>query len=246
MDEIQSLARGLTVLNLMADMEHGVSVTALADQLQINKGTASRMLHTLMNYGFVERALDGRRFQLGPALVRLSRAVIDRMELRELAKPYLKQLVDLTGECAHLAIYAQGQALYIDQVESDASLRVNADVGHMAPLHCTALGKVLLAFGDYRIPERLESRTPATIKDSEEIQIELDVIRKRGFAVDNEEYDTGVRCIAVPIFDFQGAVAGAIGISGPAARLKPDKVTGVARQVCRIGKALSDRLKFEK
>jgi len=246
MDEIQSLARGLNVLKLMADMGHGVSVTALADQLGVNKATVSRMLHTLMNHGFVEKASDGRRFQLGPALVRLSRAVIDRLELREVAKPYLKQLVELTGECAHLAIFAQGQALYIDQVESDASLRVNADVGHMAPLHCTALGKVLLAFGKYPIPEKLDKRTSQTCDSTEQLKNELSGIRQKGFAVDNEEYDSGVRCIAVPVFDYKGDVAGAIGISGPAARLKPEKVPDVARQVCRIGKVLTDRLKFSK
>lgn len=246
MNEIQSLARGLTVLKIMADVDQGISVTALAAQLGVDKGTASRMLHTLKNHGFVEKAPDGRRFQLGPALVRLSRVVIERSKLREMAKPYLKQLVELTGECAHLAIYAQGQALYIDQVESDASLRVNADVGHMAPLYCTALGKALLAFGDYPIPTNLEKRTPGTITHSEKLDYELADIRQRGFAVDNEEYDSGVRCIAVPILDYKGDIAGAIGISGPAARMKPEKMTEFARQVCRIGKALSDRLKFTK
>jgi IclR family transcriptional regulator, KDG regulon repressor len=246
MNEIQSLARGLTVLQLMAEAEQGVSVTALAAQLGVNKATVSRMLHTLMNHGFVEKAPDGRQFQLGPTLVRLSRAVIDRLKLREVAKPYLKQLVEFTGECAHLAIYAQGQALYIDQVESDASLRVNADVGHMAPLHCTALGKVLLAFGGYPFPEELEKRTAFTCDSAGQLQKELSNIRQQGFAVDNEEYDSGVRCIAVPIFDYKGEAAGAIGISGPAARLKPEKVPEVARQVCRIGKALTDHLKFNK
>ena len=246
MDEIQSLARGLTLLCLMADVNHEVSVTALADQLGVHKGTVSRTLHTLMNHAFVEKAPDGRRFQLGPALVRLSRSVIKRSKLREVAKPYLKQLVELTGECAHLAIYAQGQALYMDQVESDASLRVNADVGHMAPLHCTALGKILLAFGKYPLPEILEKRTQRTCSSIEQLQSEITEIRKNGFAVDNEEYDSGVRCIAVPVFDYKGALAGAIGISGPAARLKPEKVSETARQVCRIGELLSERLKFSK
>ncbi len=244
MKEIQSLARGLAVLKWMADVDHGISVTELADQLGVNKATVSRMLHTLMHHGFVEKAVDGRRFQLGPALVRLSRSVIERSKLREVAKPYLKQLVELTGECAHLAIYAQGQALYMDQVESDASLRVNADVGHMAPLHCTALGKVLLAFGDHPLPSELEKRTQRTCDSMEQLQHELSDIRQKGYAVDNEEYDRGVRCIAVPVFDYKDEVAGAIGISGPAARLKPEKVPETARQVCRIGRALSERLKF--
>lgn len=245
MSEIQSLARGLKILTLMADANEGIGVTDLADQLGVNKGTASRMIHTLKNYGFVERAQDGRRYQLGPVLVRLSRSVINRMPLRETAKPYLHQLVEATGECAHLAIYAQGQALYIDQVESEATLRVNADVGHMAPLHCTALGKVLLAFGDYPIPENLEIRTAATIITHKNLEAELNKVREQGYAVDDEEYDQGVRCIAVPIFEFHDRLAGAIGISGPAVRLNIDRIAREAARIMQISQELSNRLKFK-
>ncbi len=245
MSEIQSLARGLKTLILMVDADEGIGVTELADQLEVNKATASRMFQTLKNYGFVEQAQDGRRYQLGPALVRLSRAVINRMPLRETAKPYLHKLVDVTGECAHLAIYAQGQALYIDQVESEATLRVNADVGHMAPLHCTALGKVLLAYGDYLLPEDLEMRTAATIITQEKLKDELQKIRAQGYAVDDEEYDQGVRCIAVPVFGFRDKLMGAIGISGPALRVNLDRIGKMADQVIGIGKELSEQLKFK-
>ena len=245
MSEIQSLARGLTILKLMADADEGLGVTELADQLEVNKGTASRLVHTLKAYGFVDQASDGRRFQLGPVLVQLSRSVINRMPLRETAKPYLHKLVKSTGECAHLAIFAQGQALYIDQVESDATLRVNADVGHMAPLHCTALGKVLLAFGNYPMPEDLEMRTSATIITQEKLSAELEIIRKQRYAVDDEEYDQGVRCIAVPIFDIKDRIVGAIGVSGPAARITHDRIVIMAQQVIQVGQEISNRLNFK-
>ena len=245
MSEIQSLARGLKVLEIMAEMNDGIGVTELADRLEVNKATASRLVHTLLDHGFVEQASDGRRFQLGPVLVQLSRSVINRMPLRETAKPYLHKLVKITGECAHLAIYAQGQALYIDQVESDATLRVNAEVGHMAPLYCTALGKVLLAFGDSPLPEDLEMRTAATIITREKLVLELEKVRKQGFAIDDEEYDEGVRCIAVPVFDFRNKIVGAVGISGPAARVSLDRLEKLAGQVMQIGLELTDRLKFK-
>jgi DNA-binding IclR family transcriptional regulator len=245
MSEIQSLARGLRVLEIMAEMTEGIGVTELADRLEVNKATASRLVHTLLAHGFVEQAPDGRRFQLGPVRVQLSRSVINRMPLRETAKPYLHKLVKVTGECAHLAIYAQGQALYIDQVESDATLRVNAEVGHMAPLYCTALGKVLLAFGDYPLPEDLEIRTAATIITQEMLTLELEKVRQQGFAIDDEEYDEGVRCIAVPVFDFRNKIVGAVGISGPAARVSLDRLEKLAGQVMQIGLELTDRLKFK-
>lgn len=245
MSEIQSLARGLTILQIMADANDGIGVTELADHLGVNKGTASRMIQTLKSYGFVEQAPDGRRYQLGPVLVQLSRSVINRMPLRETAKPYLHELVNTTGECAHLAIYAQGKALYIDQVESEATLRVNAEIGQMAPLHCTALGKVLLAFGGYPLPEDLEICTAATIITREKLEAELDKVREQGYAIDDEEYDQGVRCIAVPVYDIRSKLAGAIGVSGPAARISLERIDKMAEQVIHVGQELSDRLKFK-
>ncbi len=231
-------------MEIMAEMHNGIGVTDLADHLGVNKATASRMVQTLAKYGYVEKASDGRRYQLGPMVVKLSRSVINRMPLRETAKPFLRRLVDATGECAHLAIYAQGKALYIDQVESPATLRVNADVGHMAPLHCTALGKTLLAFGEYPLPEDLDSRTHNTITEINTLKAELATIRKQGYAVDTEEYDLGVRCIAVPVFDFRDKILGAVGISGPAARMSPSRLEGLALQVVKIAGQLTERLKF--
>jgi DNA-binding IclR family transcriptional regulator len=170
--------------------------------------------------------------------------VLTRLPLREAAKPYLRQLMERTGECTHLAVPAQGKVLYIDQVESPATLRVNAQVGTMNPLHCTALGKALLAFGDVEIPATLGRYTPQTIKSRRALQQHLDEIRQVGYAVDDEEFDLGVRCIAVPIFDFRGKVVGSIGISGPSSRVKRERLPELAAIVIEIGKALSERMTF--
>lgn len=242
MDEIQSLARGLKILLFLAESENGAGVTEIGAVLGVNKGTASRMIQTLRTYGFVEKAADGRRYQLGPALFSLGRAVTRQKDLRELAKPYLKELVKLSGECAHLAIYAQGQALYIDQEDSDATLRVNVEIGQMAPLHCTALGKVLLAFGSYPPPENLERFTDKTITDSEALEMALAEIGRLGFAVDDEEYDWGVRCLAAPVYDNNHAMIAAIGISGPSSRLSLAKLTDLSTQIVDISKSLSNKI----
>jgi DNA-binding IclR family transcriptional regulator len=135
-------------------------------------------------------------------------------------------------------------ALYIDQVESPATLRVNAQVGTMNPLHCTALGKILLAFGDTPIPSTLESHTSHTITDPRALQRELQNIRERGYAVDDEEFDQGIRCIAVPAMDYRGKLAGALGISGPSTRMTPERLPQLAASMVEIGRALSERLSF--
>lgn len=245
MAEIQSLARGLRILEIMADCENGIGITELADQLGVDKSTASRLVQTLLKDGFVQKAKDDRSYTLGPMLVNLSRSVITRMPLRDTAKPYLKKLVEVSGECSHIAIYAQGKALYIDQMESSSTLRVNVEVGQLAPLHCTALGKILLAFGNYPLPVELEGHTEKTITDLQTLEKELETVRDKGYAIDDEEFDNDVRCISVPVFDFREKLVGAIGISGPSARLGMKEIETLAPQIIQIGKQLSDRLKFK-
>ncbi|MGD0706925.1 MAG: IclR family transcriptional regulator [Anaerolineaceae bacterium] len=244
MAEIQSLARGLKILDILGQAQDGVSITELANTLGVDKGSASRLMSTLVCHGYAEKDETTRRFHLGSQVVTLSRSVLTHRPLREAAKPYLHQLMERTGECAHLAIPAQGKVLYIDQVESPATLRVNAQVGTMNPLHCTALGKALLAFGDLELPSDLTSFTPRTITDPEMLRRHLNEVRQHGYAVDDEEFDIGVRCIAVPVFDFRGKAVGAIGISGPATRMTPERLPALAEIVVEIGKTLSERLTF--
>jgi IclR family KDG regulon transcriptional repressor len=244
--EIQSLARGLKILDLLAESPKGVSVTELADTLGIDKGSASRLVSTLANFGYAEKDPISRRFFLCPQVVPLSRSLLARLPLREVAKPFLRQLMEISGECAHVGVLAQGKVLYIDQVESPASLRVNAEVGLMAPLHCTALGKVLLAFGRIPLPPTLGRYTEHTLVTHDSLKKELEKIREQGFAVDDEEYDLGVRCVAAPIFDFRNKVVGSTGISGPITRMTPQNIGSFVEQVLKISSALSEKMRFSK
>ncbi len=244
--EIQSLARGLRILELMAAPEHGVTITDLADELGVDKASASRLVQTLVKYGYAEKYEDTRRYHLGPQVVVLSRRLITRMPLRQQAKPYLDQLVQRTRECAHLAILAQGQALYIDQEESPSTLRVSTEVGTLAPLHCTALGKVLLAFGKAPLAAGCKAYTLRTITNPEQLRVHLDQVVSQGYATDDEEYEYGIRCIAAPVFDFRSKLVAAIGVSGPAARVTLERIPAMAEIVTEVAKRLSDSLSFQR
>ena len=245
MAEIQTLARGLIILEKLAEAPNGLGITELAEEFSVDKGNMSRLLQTLANYGFAKKDEDSRKYTLGPQIVRLSRIVLTRMPLRETAKPYLKELVAATGECAHLAIAAQGQALYIDQEESPSSLRVTTWVGTLAPLYCTALGKVLLSFAHNPLPEKLQVYTVRTITDLALLQHHLELVRNQGYAIDDEEYEVGVRCIAVPVYDYRDKCVAAVGISGPTSRLTLELLPKMTQIVQDIGKALSLRLSFK-
>ena len=245
MPEIQSLARGLIILEKLANAPDGLGITEMADEFGIDKGSISRLLQTLAHYGYAEKNPSTRRYLIGPQIVRLSRAALARMPLRDTAKPYLDQLVKLTGECAHLAILAQGQALYIDQAESPMALRVNSGVGTIAPLYCTALGKVLLAFANGPFPAELPGFTMRTITDPNLLRMHIEQVRTLGYAIDDEEYSYGVRCIAVPVYDFRDKCIAAIGISGPSNRVPLEDIPRMAQDVIETVKPLSARLSFK-
>ncbi len=245
MAEIQALAKGLKILKLLEHARNGMGTTEVANQMSIDKSSASRLLHTLANYGFVEQDEVTARYSLGPQLLSLGQHLLNRITLRDHARPYLHQLVDKTGECAHLAILAQGQALYIDQVESTAALRVESEIGTLSPLHCTALGKVMLAFGNCRFPEELKAFTHRTVTDRATLEAQLLQTDRRGYAIDDEEYNYGVRCVAGPVYDHRSALVGAIGISGPAGRVTLERIDEFGTVVKDTATALSSRLGYD-
>ena len=201
-------------------------------------------MQTLARYGYAEQSPDTRRYRLGPRLVSLGQSLLTRTPLRDQARPFLRELVASTRECAHLAVLSGASVLYLDQVEAPASLRVSTGVGALAPLHCTALGKVLLAFSDTPFPQQLPRFTPRTITDAATLRIHLEQARRQGYAIDDEEFAYDVRCVAAPLYGLDSRLVGAIGISGPTARLTLPRIHDLAREVLCAGQALSDRLAF--
>lgn len=245
MSEIQSLARGLAILDLFAQADHSLSITEIAQALSIDKSSASRMVRTLVNHDYVQPDGQTRRYRLGKRLHQIGWQLVNRMPLREKAHPYLEQLVQQTGECAHTAVYSQGKALVIDDVEARTSLRVSGGTGRLIPLHCTAIGKSLLAFGDMTLPTELTHYMPATITNADALHTHLARIRSQGYALDDEEHEPGVRCLAAPVFDYLGAVISSIGISGPTVRITPERIPALAEHVIRAAYALSLDLGYQ-
>ena len=226
---MRSLARGLAALDVMIGCDRPWRTTELANRLGVDKSVASRLLRSLVEAGYAIRGGD-RRYRLGPKLARLQ-APPDRIppDLRQRARPLLSTLVEETGECAHLAVLVGEQAFYLDKVESPAPLRVDHPVGLLTPLHCTALGKVLLAFAGAPMPVSLPRYTPNTLGDADALRAELELTKDRGFAVDDEEFSTGIRCVATALRDGQDRAIAAIGVSGPTARMDGERIQAVGQ-----------------
>lgn len=244
MDGIQSLARGLHILDLIANSGRSFSVTELAHALQIDKSSASRLVRTLAHYGYLQIEPGTRRYTLGRRLYHIGWQMLNLMPIRHKARSYLQRLVQETGECAHTAVFAEGKALVIDDVETETTLRVVSGTGRMIPLHCTAVGKALLAFAEVPFPQDLQAFTPRTITSREHLEAHLLETFQRGYALDDEEFDDGIRCIAAPVYNAMGMALAVIGISGPKVRLPDDKLEQLANVVMRAARELSAELGY--
>jgi len=222
MNTVQALLRGLRALDLVRASADPVRATDVAAQLEMDKASASRTLHTLAQAGYLEQTPD-RRFVPGAKLLPSQAPyLVEIVRLREQAGSLLARLVERSQECAHLAVLAGDRALYLDAVQSQHRLRVDHPPGTLAPLHCTALGKVFLAFAGAPIPKQLERQTPRTITEPELLAAHLRSLAGQGYTTDDEEYAVGVRCVAAPLRDGAGRVIAAVGVSGAAARISLD------------------------
>lgn len=245
-----SVSRALEILDLMGRHGGELGVSAIAQDLNLCKSTAHRLLSTLEQRGYVEKNPRTRRYRLGLRLFELGHVVMQQMELRAEARPYLEELTQISGEVVHLGILDQGEVVYIDKVESLHTITMFSRVGRRAPVHCTGLGKALLAFQPAQEQDRiilargLRRFTENTVTDPDTLRRNLELIRTQGYAIDNEEHESGIRCIAVPIRDHTGQVVAAVSISAPAMRFDWNKVEAVKPEIIRVGKAISRRLGF--
>ena len=249
MVRIQSLDRGLRILDALAETDadpvrsqRGVPIQVLAAELDVHRTTALRLVQTLVACGYAAPA-DGRHgYRLGPAMRRDRDLTVGTQRLKRVARSFLDELVDQTGECAHAAVADGGKALVIDDAETEQPLRVVPGHGRTVPLHCTSAGKCLLAFGLAEFPASLPQRTARTITSAEALRTHLAEIRDRGYAVDDEENDPYTRCISAPVFGMNGASIGCIGIDAPSVRLTIDRIPEAAAFVVDAARRLSHAL----
>jgi len=225
---VQTIERVSTIFDVMAQSAQGISLKELSAKVGLPKGTTHRLLSSLAYFGYVRQVSENKNYQLGFKLVELGNRLLDQLDLRGQTRPFLIDLCKRTRETVHLVVLDQNEALYIDKVESDekpGGLQMVSRVGSRMPMHCSSVGKVFLAqLSDQELDalikkNGLKKRTANTITDTDKLKHHLKVIRQKGFAVDDEENEKGIRCVGAPIFNQQGQVIAAISISGPTVRI---------------------------
>ncbi|MBJ8347555.1 IclR family transcriptional regulator [Antrihabitans sp. YC2-6] len=241
----QSLLRALTILTSLGD--DSKSLDQLATQLDVHKSTVLRLLRTMESERFVSHD-EEHRYQLGSRFFELANHALEQRDIRTLARPHLSALNSSTGQTIHLATYEAGDAIYIDKFDAIQSVRMYSRVGRPAPLHCTAVGKVLVSSrprAEWReIAERITYPrfTERTITTPDKYIEELELVASQGYAEDHEEHESFVNCIGVPIRNGTGAVVAAVSMSVPDMLLDHDQVLATLPQVRAAADAISAEL----
>ncbi len=241
---IQSLDRGIQILMILAE-KSSAGVTELAEALGVDKSTASRLVETLRMRDMVRVDPETKKYRLGFRILHLGEALKDNLNVIAIARPMLLSLSAQINESVHFCAYNNNSVYVMDQVRSSKNYALSAAVGMIEPLHCSSVGKCILAF---RRPETIRALltdytftkyTEHTMITADALLKNLESIRSLGYALDDEEMAVGVRCLALPVYDYRNSVRYSIGVSGPKASLNAATIESYVKRMAQTAKQLS-------
>lgn len=248
---VKSISRAIKILEAFKS-DRGMSVTEISKILNLPKSSVHEILFTLVTEGILEKDFDSSTYHLGIKLFELGNRARSNLEIRKVATPYLKELNARFDETVHLTVLDNQEVLYIECFESTKRLRTYSVIGVRAPLHCTAVGKAILAFlsrdeiDEIIKVKGLEKFTENTITDRDVLLQELEKTVLNGYAVDNMEHEDGVRCVGAPIRNYSGSVFASISVSGPSQRVTLENIPEIAEVVIATASDISRKLGFIK
>lgn len=247
---IQSLQRAFAILEAVAANPDGINLADLSKAVGLHNSTTFHLVKTMAQLGYVDHVRDSKRYRVGAKLFTLAAGALEQNTFLALATPVLEQVTAQTGEAAHFAIRSGREIVVIARTSGQGLLQLADRAGAPRPGHATALGKVLLSalsdeqIGEFLGSEPLRRYTSKTIVERDALLREIDEARRKGIAYDDGEFDAEVRCVAVPVYDFAGRLAGALGISGAVWRLSLQSLQGKSEQVRAAAQSLSRQLGY--
>jgi DNA-binding IclR family transcriptional regulator len=246
---LSSVANAIRLTKAFSEQEYEMGISALAVRLGLAKSTVHRLATTLVEYDMLEQNRDTGKYRLGLAFFELGTLVRRKMDVTTEAQGEIHALADSSGETVQLAILDHLTVLYIRIRESRQAVRMSSGLGSRAPAHCTGVGKALLAFQPAEIVQQvieggLKRFTANTITEPDALRAELASIRVRGYAIDDEEIEVGLRCVAAPIRDHSGHVVAAISVAAPVQRMSKKQVQATIPSVVAAAENISRRLGF--
>ncbi|MGL4790873.1 MAG: IclR family transcriptional regulator [Anaerotignaceae bacterium] len=246
---IQSVERAMSILEIFEDGNKPKSVKEIALELNLSKSTVFGLINTLANLNYLQQDEETLKYNLGIKVLALGNVISQSNVLTKIANPHLQKLSFKFQETCLFAIEENGFVVYVDKTESSSSISIKTRVGTKKELSCTGVGKCFLA---YMNPEKvdtiismgLKAATKNSITDRQRLLEELESIRKKGFAFDNEEYELGISCAAAPIFNKSGNIVASMCLTGPTARIKGINIVELSTALKEVAKEISKELNY--
>ncbi len=249
-DTLQSVERAINILKLFSLSKADWGVSELSREMHLHKSIVSRLLRTLEQGGLLSRNAETERYRLSVNLISLAAQVVSQLDVREISRPWLRQLAEACKETVNLSVLESGRVVNIDQcLPQSREIKSTGWVGQSMPPHATAAGKVLMCYLSEAELDRLVRRglahlTPRTIVTPAALRRELERVREQGYAVAREELEAGLNAVAAPVWDHRGMAVASVNVAGPAYRLTPQMFPKLAVQLKQVTGKISEQLGF--
>ncbi len=245
---IQSVSRCFSIVDAISRAGEELGAQQLSSSLGLHISTTFRFLQTLVQSGVIERNSRNGKYRLGMKLLDWGMQVLRQMDLRRDAQPFLRELADSSQQTIHMAVYDRGAAIYIEKIDGLSPLRGFSELGKAAPLHCTGVGKVLMAalppeeLAQLMKIYKLTRYTPNTLTNIQSLHKELERIRTQGYTIDEEEHEPGVRCVAAPVRDHTNQVVASISLAGRTTDVTSSRLPRLIQEIKRTASKIGERL----
>jgi DNA-binding IclR family transcriptional regulator len=242
--QLHSLDRAVAVLEMLGESDTALSLAEVCQRLRLHKSTAHRSLMVLERSALIERTPENR-YRLGLKLYELGNRAVEQVDLRTRVHPYFRRLAAQVGETVHLSVLQKTSIVYLDKVEPNRRVCVSSKTGTSNPVYCTSMGKAMLAFQPPEVIEQIVGKirfvryTHKTLTSRDALLKALERVRRRGYAIDDQEIELGVRCIGAPIFDEKRNAIAAVSVSGPASRITAPTMPEIAEHLLRCCRDIS-------
>ncbi|WP_033827579.1 IclR family transcriptional regulator [Bacillus andreraoultii] len=250
MPVIQSVDRALNIIDLFDEFTPELKITEISEKMNLHKSTVHSLLKTLEKHQYIDQNPENGKYRLGLKLIERGNCVISTIDIRQVSRTFLLDLSKKTGQTVHLGILNDTEGVYIDKIEGESAIIRFSKIGKGIPLHATAIGKVLLAFQepketynllkDYQFTEQTEH----SITERDKFLAELEVVHQQGYAVDNQENELGVRCIAAPLLNYENKVLGGISISTLISQVDDEKLAKYIKLLKQTSLEISKKLGY--
>lgn len=235
----KTLYKALKVLDCFTSTTPELGIVEISEQLGLYKSNVHNIVDTFVKAGYLVKNPDNGKFRLAMKVLQLGNAITSNISFRKVLLPHMQQLADETGETVYLGVPSEEEVIYLDSSSPRSQVLTKSVMGIKAPLYCTGIGKAMLAhlpdtFLESVLAKGLRQFTDHTITQRETLLQELELTRKRGYAIDNMEHQFGIKCVAIPVRSHQGEVIAGLSVSGPSPRFDDTRIVGLAGKLAHL------------